>query len=104
MASGVIDKPFDYDEFSNKFTDVAIDDADNVPIGIMSFRRYNSSSLHTPYTAGLTGSANSGGIISYRSSANYGAQVSFPNACEFLCIRALNLGTWSEWKKISPDS
>ena len=104
MASGVIDKPFDYDEFSNKFTDVAIGDADNVPIGIMSFRRYNSSSSHTPYTAGLTGSANSGGIISYRSSAKYGAQLAFPNARDFLCIRTLDDGTWSNWKKISPDS
>lgn len=107
MASGVIDKPFDYDEFSNKFTDVAIDDADNVPIGIMSFQRYDRNSANTPYTEGLTGTASGGGIITFRSSLSFGGQIAFPSACEFLCVRTLGkieAGKWTPWRKISPDS
>ena len=58
--------------------------------------RYNSTTLNTPYTQGLT-SYSSGTIITTTSSASYVTQLAIPNGPRRLYIRSVSNGNPLEW-------
>ena len=68
-----------------------------VPFG---FYFTGSSTLGTPYKAGLTGYA-SAVVMSYASSANNGMQIAFSSGSDKIFVRANSGGTIGSWKSIT---
>lgn len=59
--------------------------------------KYSGSTLNTPYTEGLTESANGGECMSFGFSEGFGMQVAMPAGYKKLCIRNITEGTFGEW-------
>lgn len=59
--------------------------------------KYSGSTLNTPYTEGLTESANGGECMSFGFSEGFGMQVAMPAGYKKLCIRNITDGTFGEW-------
>lgn len=83
-------------------TMIPFTDANDAETDLFSLRRYNSSTLNTPYSAGLT-SANLGVIASYGGSNNM-TQLCVPQGKDTMFVRLKSSGTWGDWQLLTqPD-
>jgi hypothetical protein len=63
----------------------------------LTFARYNSSTVNSPYKAGLTGARETGVVLDYHTSSALAIQIALPAGDSKILIRSLAGTTWTAW-------
>lgn len=75
-------------------------------IGKVAFNRTDINTLNTPYKAGFVGSSNSGTLMTYKNSNNFGMQMHFSSGGymgrSYIMSRYLSNQVWGDWEAITP--